>query len=256
MKRLLWLAFFIIGDLFGISGVSRLAKNIKHTTQLCLNNSDNFGTTHFIVGYKERVSPVKTVYAIPEKKQHVKRATQKKHKDIRGGAELIDKNRVAQSFCSLYHDIGDIIERIISEAQKVLYLAAFSLTDKKIADLIVQKHKAHVDVLVIVDAGNMKHKHSKVKYLIENNVPVWRYNPTHDPRCKNSGLCEPYMHLKCFMVDDAVVVTGSANYTKAAKKFNVEDINVFRDQQISKERREIFEHLRKYCDKCTLRNFE
>jgi len=231
----------------------RLSKKIEHkkNTQLCLNTPRDFGTTHFIIGYKEKSnSPV--IEPIIEKKEKKRRQSQhtaqKKQKVTRGGANLIDKNRMTQSFFSSVHDISDILLHIMAEAQRSLYIEVFSLTDQRIANLIIAKHKEKVEVCVIVDAENMKYKHSKVQCLVENNVPVWRYNPAHDPRCQKNGLCEPCMHHKCTIVDGKVVVTGSANLTNAAHKYNIENINVLREKQTVNEHGEEFGRLKLYCD--------
>ena len=131
-----------------------------------------------------------------------------------------------------------------------MYIAAFTLTDQRIADLIIEKYKNGINVCVIVDASNMKQAYSKVHTLIKNKVPVWRYNPALNPHYKKNGLSEPFMHHKCIEVDDDVVVTGSANLTKAGQKSNIENINILRDKQAIDEHRQEFERLKKYCIEC------
>jgi phosphatidylserine/phosphatidylglycerophosphate/cardiolipin synthase-like enzyme len=217
--------------------------------QLCLNSSPNFGTTHFIVGYKDSASPVKVESVIHEKKQ-LKRIAHKKQENIRGGASLVDKNRMTQSFFTTIHDLSDILLSLISQSQKSLYIAAFTLTDKRIADLIIEKHKHGLDVCVIVDAGNMKHMHSKVQNLVNNNVTVLIYSPPLNPLYKRNGLSEPLMHHKCIVIDNEMVVTGSANLTKAGQKNNIENINILRDKQAVDEHREEIKRLKQYCTEC------
>jgi hypothetical protein len=80
----------------------------QRNTQLCLNSSANFGTTHFIVGYKDSTVPIKVESVIDEKKE-LKRTSYKKQGNIRGGANLVDKNRTTQSFFTTIHDLSDIL---------------------------------------------------------------------------------------------------------------------------------------------------
>jgi phosphatidylserine/phosphatidylglycerophosphate/cardiolipin synthase-like enzyme len=221
----------------------------QRNTQLCLNSSANFGTTHFIVGYKDSTVPIKVESVIHEKKE-LKRTSHKKQGNIRGGANLVDKNRTTQSFFTTIHDLSDILLSLISQSQKSLYIAAFTLTDKRIADLIIEKHKHGLDVCVIVDAGNMKQMHSKVQSLVNNNIAVFIYSPPLNPLYKKNGLSEPLMHHKCIVIDNEMVVTGSANLTKAGQKNNIENINILRDKQAVEEHREEIKRLKQYCTEC------
>jgi phosphatidylserine/phosphatidylglycerophosphate/cardiolipin synthase-like enzyme len=244
MKQLLWVMLSILLNLTVHSNA------VEKNMQLCLNTPHNFGATHFIVGYKEKNISVNTVSEKKEKKRKSRHVAHKKQEHILGGANLIDKNRITQSFFTSIHDIADILLTLISQAQHHLYIEAFTLTDQRIANLIIEKHKKGIDVCIIVDAGNMKQTHSKVQYLIDNNISVLRYSPALNPQYKNNGLYEPYMHHKCINIDNEVVVVGSANLTKAGQKHNIENINILRDKQAVNEHREEFERLKKYCIEC------
>ena len=250
MKRLLWIMLSVSLNCVGLH-----CKVAKKNTQLCLNTPPDFGKRHFIVGYKEQGAPAQTVIegaelpAVKEKKKH-KRASHKKEEHVRGGAEVIDKNCKMQSFFTSIHDLADILMSVISEAQKSLCIAAFTLTEPRIADLLIEKHKKGVDVCVIVDAGNMKQAHSKVHNLIDNNISVWRYDPALNVECKKNGLFEPLMHHKFITIDNDIVVTGSANLTKAAHKYNRENIVIVRDMQLAHDYHAECERLKKYCIKC------
>jgi phosphatidylserine/phosphatidylglycerophosphate/cardiolipin synthase-like enzyme len=63
------------------------------------------------------------------------------------------------------------------------------------------------------------------------------------------------MHHKLIVADD-FVVTGSANFTKAGQKTNIENITVLRDRQTVDEYHAEFERLKKYCVRCTERTLE
>jgi phosphatidylserine/phosphatidylglycerophosphate/cardiolipin synthase-like enzyme len=201
---------------------------------------------------------VQTVSQTKEKKQS-KRGAQKKQDNVhnvRGGAELIDKNCATQAFFTSVHDLADIVISLIAQARKNLCIAAFTLTEPRIANLVIEKHKNGVQVCVIVDAGNMKQAYSKVHELIDNNVPVWRYDPSLDSECKKNGLFEPLMHHKFITIDDDVVVTGSANFTKAAYKQNRDNIIVARDKKLTRDYRAECERLRICSVECKSHNKE
>ena len=246
MKRLLWIMLSVSLNCVGLH-----CKVAKKNTQLCLNTPPDFGKRHFIVGYKEQGAPAQTVIegaelpAVKEKKKH-KRASHKKEETVRGGAELIDKNCTMQAFFTSAHDLADILMSVIAEARKSLCIAAFTLTEPRIADLVIEKHKSGVNVSVFVDAGNMKQVYSKVHNLIDNNIPVWRYDPTLNAEAKKSGLFEPLMHHKFITIDGDIVVTGSANFTKAAYKRNGnrDNIIIARDKKLAGDYRAECERLK------------
>jgi phosphatidylserine/phosphatidylglycerophosphate/cardiolipin synthase-like enzyme len=184
-----------------------------------------------------------------QSQKKAKRVVLKKQK-LLPGAELVDKNRITQSFFTSIHDLSDIILNQLSGAKKSLYIAAFNLTDNRIADLLIEKQKLGVDVCVITDASNMKHTYSKIHKLIDNKVPVWRYSPALNPNYIHRNLSEPLMHHKCMCIDNEVVITGSANLTKSGQRDNVENINILRDVQAVNEHCQEIKRLKKYCIEC------
>jgi phosphatidylserine/phosphatidylglycerophosphate/cardiolipin synthase-like enzyme len=243
MKKLFFILFFsafLVG--------SPRQQSLKNM-QLCLNNTDNFGKTHFIVGYKEK----KPTVVLPKKRDSEKKRKQVRKKNdvpVRCGAELIDKNRHTQSFFTSIHDLSDIILALLVQAEKSISIAAFTLTDARIADLIIEKHKNGVKILIITDASNTKQTYSKVHKLIDNNIPVLSYRPSLNPYYKSRGLSEPFMHHKCICIDDKMVITGSANLTKAGQRDNMENINILRDPQAVSEHCEEIKRLKEFSVQC------
>ena len=223
------------------AGIFRRAKNNIYTTkntQLCFNEVPrNFGTTHFIVGYHENNVV---------KKEHKKPISRKKQKS--SAHNLIDCNRISQAFFTTAHDFSPIFLELISQAEKCLYIATFSLTDDRIVDGIIKAYDKGIDIWVLTDANNMNQEYSKIKFLIKKNVPVWYY------KCKKNGLIEPCMHHKFIIVDNEVVVTGSANLTKAGQKTNAENITILRDQTTIKEYLAEIERLKPDSVRCILQN--
>lgn len=229
-----------------VDTVEAIPKPEIGNSQVCLNNTPpTFGTTHFIVGYDEKASPKK------EKKRHVAH----KKQQFCDNVSCLDKNRMTQSFFTTIHDLSPILLELMSDAKGCLYIAAFSLTDMRIVDHLKNAHKNGVKVCVITDASNMKQVHNKVQILVNADIPVWYYKPSLNPQYKKGGLSEPFMHHKLIVADD-FVVTGSANFTKAGQKTNIENITVLRDRQTVDEYHAEFERLKKYCVRCTERTLE
>lgn len=245
MKRLSYVLMCLIFNVSGMLHVaSSVQKSILKNRQLCFNDTPrNFGTTHFIIGYNGNNNSKKRA----QKKHSV---FQKKQGVLLDSVSLIDKNRISQSFFTTVHDLSPLLLEIMSEAKKCLYIAAFTLTDFRIVNHVLNAHKNGVDVCVITDASSMKNMHSKIHMLVDGNVEVWCYKPSLNPTYKRNGLSEPFMHHKIIIGDD-FVLTGSANFTKAGQKTNIENVNILRDKQTVGEHHAEFERLKKFCVKCT-----
>jgi len=231
-------------DLCAMLGTpSLLQKNSLKNRSTHFNNAPRtFGTTHFIVGYQE---------PSVSRKKYKKDKSTARHNKQNCDALFIDRDSMSQSFFSTAHDdLFDIFLEALSEVKKELYVAAFALTDKRIVDFIIDAYKKGVVVCIIVDANNMNQRHSKVQFLVKDNVPVWYYKPSLNPKYKKNGFSEPCMHHK-IMIGDDFVITGSANFTKAGQKHNIENINILRDRQTIEEYRTEFERLKKFCVQCT-----
>lgn len=240
MKRLLLLLF-----LCSIIHAKKPSRKISYQrdNRLCFNAPRNFGSTHFIVGYD-----TKNVSAISDPSP----ASISEIAPIINGSSvhLIDTSRQTQSFFTTIHDITSIIVKLIEQAEKNISIAIFSLTDARIADALIAAHGRGVMVTVIIDAGKMKDRYSKTKKLMDKNIAVWCYDHLLRPHYKKREWADPLMHHKCMIIDDSIVVTGSANGTRAAQLDNIENINILRDPLAVKEHCEEFIRLKKYCNKC------
>jgi phosphatidylserine/phosphatidylglycerophosphate/cardiolipin synthase-like enzyme len=245
------LRYALLGVVFIIFSGEASRKNLK----VCFNNAPpTFGTTHFIVGYENKSrSKIKKPTSLSAHPELVEgRRTGKQH--VFDTTPGLNKQRITQSFFTTIHDLSPILLEIMADAKECLYIAAFNLTDMRIVDHLKHAHKNGIDVCVITDASNMKHAHSKMRILINDNIPVWYYKPSLNPQYKK-GLSEPCMHHKLVVAENCVV-TGSANFTKAGQKTNIENITIVRDKQTVDEYHAEFERLKKYCVRCTPQTIE
>lgn len=221
-----------------------LCDDLIKNAQISFNSPEHtFGRTHFIVGYE---SPVQLSVQDQESSVVV---NNKPFIVNASSAHLIDYSRNTQSFFTTVHDIASIILKMLEDAQKDITVAAYALTDKRIADALIAAHKRGVRVCVIVDGGKRKERYSKTQKLLNNGISVWSYDCSLRPDYKKKDWSEPLMHHKCFVIDDAVI-TGSANATKAAQFDNIENINILRDPHAVEEHRQEFTRLKKYCVEC------
>lgn len=114
--------------------------------------------------------------------------------------------------------------QVIDSSKNSLDIAIYSLTDRAIANAIIQAKKRNVKVEIITDKKEAASKSEKIilTLLKSNNIPI-KIN-TH------SGL----MHMKVTVMDGSIVTTGSYNYTSAASKINDENLVIIHDSKIAK----------------------
>ncbi len=102
------------------------------------------------------------------------------------------------------HAFNDLRKKLKS-AQKSLKIALFTLTHPTLLDEIIAAHKRHLDVTVIIDMhSSMGASKKAIDTLQAAHVPI-RF--TQGPQL---------MHHKFAYIDDEILITGSANWTKAA----------------------------------------
>ncbi|HSC24899.1 MAG TPA: phospholipase D-like domain-containing protein [Candidatus Babeliales bacterium] len=245
MKRLIVL-LLLGGNLFGNTRFANVAKKTaSHNRSFSSVLNNNFGKTHFIVDdTREILSGQPQSVAIEEKKS-----------SNASPPSLIDRKRISQAFFTTKDDISSILLEAVSMAQNRLYIAAFLLTDIRIVNKIIEVHKSGVDVCIITDAGNMKKSYSKIRDLVNNNVPVWYFKPSLNPAHKKNSFSEPLMHHK-FVIFDDEVISGSANYTKAGQKSNADNIVIIREEETVKEYHSEIERIKERCVPCTRQKLE
>ncbi|MFQ5728882.1 MAG: phosphatidylserine/phosphatidylglycerophosphate/cardiolipin synthase family protein [Waddliaceae bacterium] len=97
------------------------------------------------------------------------------------------------------------IRQLFRTAQKTIRIAMFTWTRLDFADDIVKAQKRGLDIQVAIDAQSGGGVSAKVVERLQNGgVPV---------RLSKGG---PLLHYKFMVIDDRILVNGSANWTKAA----------------------------------------
>lgn len=116
-----------------------------------------------------------------------------------------------------------LIVSAINSAKRSIYVQAYSFTSAPIAQALVDAKKRGIIVDVILDKSQRKsNKYTLSTFLINNNIPVWiDYKPE-------------IAHNKIMIVDNARVITGSFNFTKAAQDKNTENVLIITDNSLAK----------------------
>jgi phosphatidylserine/phosphatidylglycerophosphate/cardiolipin synthase-like enzyme len=114
-------------------------------------------------------------------------------------------------------DVVKIVVAEINKAQKRILVQAYEFTSRAIADALIEAKKRKVDVRVIIDKKAGESQYSVIKLLKENGITC--YGDSH----------HRIAHNKVIVIDEAVVLTGSYNWTEAAQKHNAENMLVIHE---------------------------
>ena len=147
-----------------------------------------------------------------------------------------DNIKIGTSIVSVYFSPQDKITvnyilPLIRSAKKYIYIPAFLITDKWMADELVAAKKRNVDVKIILDALNAHSKYSQIKYLRSNDIEVKAEN--------YAGK----LHSKMIIIDDETTVLGSMNFSKSGQNYNDENVLIIKDNAITAAYRKFFEYL-------------
>jgi phosphatidylserine/phosphatidylglycerophosphate/cardiolipin synthase-like enzyme len=111
-----------------------------------------------------------------------------------------------------------IVEAVGGARQQVL-VQAYEMTSPQIKSALVAAHRRGVEVKAIFDPEAVKESTSMVDELNASGIPIF-IDSFHRP-----GIA----HNKVMVIDQAVVITGSFNFTRAAETRNAENLLVIRD---------------------------
>jgi len=106
-------------------------------------------------------------------------------------------------------------------ARTTVKVQAYSFTSAPIAKALVDAHKRGVRVEVILDKSQWTEKYSSADFLAHAGIPT-RIDAQHK-----------IAHNKIMVIDGAVVITGSFNFTRGAEYDNAENLLVIRSQALA-----------------------
>ena len=111
-------------------------------------------------------------------------------------------------------DCSTLLINQINAAQKSIDVQAYSFTSYKIAKALVKAAQRGVEVKIILDKTQFDGLHFSVAaYLQQAGITLYNDNQV------------AIAHNKVMIIDDAIVETGSFNFTYAAQNKNAENIS-------------------------------
>lgn len=114
----------------------------------------------------------------------------------------------------------------LGSAQTSIRLAFFNLRLEGVRDLLIAKHTAGVDVEVVLDLDVQALSYNTMgDELSAAGVPV--------VLADNDSAAEATMHNKVAIIDDHLVMTGSANYSFTGLNVSDEDLLTFDDSDLA-----------------------
>lgn len=123
-----------------------------------------------------------------------------------------------------WDNVEELVAEVISGARRQVLVQAYLLTSKEITSTLAAVHRRGVDVRVLLDAEQLTKTASMALELDAAGIPVWL-----ETRYQNA-------HNKIIVIDagmpDAIVVTGSFNFTWTAQHKNAENILIVRSNPV------------------------
>jgi phosphatidylserine/phosphatidylglycerophosphate/cardiolipin synthase-like enzyme len=121
-------------------------------------------------------------------------------------------NGETNTYFSPDDDTQQVVLNFAASSQKSILIAAYSFTCAPLADLLVQKHAAGLDVRLVLDKTEAGGKAEKIQLakLAAAGIPF------------EIGTSQKHraMHLKAMVVDRKSVLSGSYNFTTTARSEN------------------------------------
>ena len=134
----------------------------------------------------------------------------------------IDHAPRIEVFFSPNNGSTDAIVRELERARSEIFVQAYSFTSEPIAKALLKAHKRGIKVAVILDRSQKTQKYSSVTFF--TNFGILTYiDDKH-----------AIAHNKIIIIDHAVVITGSFNFTKAAEEKNAENLLIIRSKELAK----------------------
>ncbi len=129
----------------------------------------------------------------------------------------IENKNIQIYFSPNKYIINTVILPEIEKAQDYIYLSMFLITDSKIVRSLIEAFERGVEIKMIIDAHHALQPYSKHEVLRKAGIKV---------KVENwAGK----MHAKTVIIDDKTIISGSANWTYSAFKYNDENLLIFRN---------------------------
>jgi len=126
-----------------------------------------------------------------------------------------------QVFFSPRGGCTEAVVNAITQAKSEILVQAYSFTSAPIAKALVEAHKRGVRVQIVLDRSQRKERYSSADFTAHSGIPTF------------IDAAHAIAHNKVMIIDKAVVITGSFNFTKAAEEKNAENLLVIRSKELA-----------------------
>ena len=144
---------------------------------------------------------------------------------------MVNGSPVKVVFTSEDPALEQAIIPVVNAATRTIRFLAFSFTDYPLANAMVQRSKAGVNVEGVFERVGSDTDAAELKTLHCANIPVRRDG--------NGG----FMHNKVIVVDGRYVITGSLNFSTNAEESNDENVLIIDNSDIAKLYMQDFERV-------------
>ena len=155
-------------------------------------------------------------------------------------------NASADNLYFMPYNAKEAVNALIGEiksAKKEVKIAIYSFTNREIAKAIRDSAKRGVRFKIVFDKKqNIDDSYSQIGYLAKlKNIEVCVLSG------KNNGRYSGIMHNKIALIDDRVVVFGSANWSKSAFEVNYEMMIISQNKSYISQINGYFTRMSKEC---------
>ena len=137
-----------------------------------------------------------------------------------------------ESYFAPEDQVAGHLMNTVSQAQESIHFLAFSFTDSELAQLLIERAEAGLSVSGVVEKRGAESEYSQFGALRRAGIDVLVDG-------------NPYiMHHKVLIIDEAIVVTGSFNFSQSANEANDENVLIIHNPDVARLYLEEFQRMR------------
>ena len=133
---------------------------------------------------------------------------------------ILDGTPIQVLFSAEDHAVSNLIA-LVNDAQSSIRFLAFSFTDYPLAQAMLERARAGVDVQGVFETFGSNSPRSELRTFWCANVPS-----------RQDGNSS-FLHHKIIIIDNSIVVTGSLNFSSSADEENEENVVILENPEIA-----------------------
>lgn len=139
--------------------------------------------------------------------------------------------RLHKVYFSPGFDIMDNLHSLIAQSSESIHLCVFTITDSRLSDIIIDRHRQGVIINIITDDQKMSDNGSEIDRLDRVGIHI------------KTDHSRYHMHNKFGIIDHRIAFTGSFNWTYTASKHNQENLLITTNYDIVNQYEDEFSRL-------------